>query len=40
MSFRQRWNGTNPCPYALIGIVDADKQWPAVDPASSGDMVT
>ncbi len=36
MSFQMHWNG-NPCAYALA-IVDG-KRRPAVDPASSGDLV-
>lgn len=36
MSFQQHWNG-NPCAYAPI---DGVKRRPAVDPASSGDLVT
>jgi len=39
MSFQQHWNG-NPCMYALIGDGDVVKSRPAVDPASSGDVVT
>jgi hypothetical protein len=38
MSFRQYWNGSTwPCAYALIGVVDAGKQRPAVDPLAQGD---
>ncbi len=38
MSFQQIHMGNgNPCAYALIGDVE---RRPAVDPASSGDLVT
>ena len=37
MSFQQHWNG-NPCAFALI--VDTVQVRPAVDPASSEEMVT
>ena len=36
MSLQKLWNG-NPCPFAHI---DGVKRRPAVDPASSGDLVT